>query len=236
MEARRSTSPLEDLGKPQWKGAEAFLYLADWAGVKVVVKKRVAKAYRHPELDEKIRRSRVLAEARAILAALKARIPAPTVYYVDPATSTIVLEYIDGKPLYEHIEESSEEGSEGLDTVVAKLGYYVGKLHEIGIAHGDLTTSNVIVAGNEPVIIDYGLAEKTRVEEDKAVDIHLFLRSLESAHPDHVDDVYKWFLQGYERARGPEKTERILRAVERIRLMGRYVEARRKHRMVWEER
>lgn len=217
---------------PHWKGAEAYVYLAEWLGQKVVVKHRVEKRYRHPALDKRIRRSRVLAEARAILAALEAGIPAPTVYYVDADEAIIVLEYIEGILLHDLIEEDVERA----EIPVTRLGYYAGLLHEANIAHGDLTTSNVIVVnGQTPVIIDYGLAEKTRVEEEKAVDVHLFLRSLESAHPEHVDEIYTWFLEGYEQARGREKTSQVLRAVEKIRLMGRYVEARRKHRLVWDE-
>jgi len=40
------------------KGAEADLFLEEWHGMKVIVKKRVRKAYRIPQLDDEIRNRR----------------------------------------------------------------------------------------------------------------------------------------------------------------------------------
>ncbi len=227
MEARRNSYTME-VEAPSYRGAEAYLYHASLLGHRVLVKKRIGKRYRHNSLDEKLRRIRTLNEARIILATLAAGIPAPTVYYVDPEEAIIVLEYIEGKVLHDLIEEKGV--NDHVLTLVEKLGYYAGVLHENNIVHGDLTTSNAIVSSTEVFLIDFGLAERSRDELDKAVDVHLFLRSLESAHPEHVEALYKAFIRGYQRARGKAKAEEVVKLVEKIRLMGRYVEERR---LVW---
>ena len=44
------------------KGAEASLYLAEWHGLKVVIKVRIPKKYRPQELDVQIRTYRTVHE------------------------------------------------------------------------------------------------------------------------------------------------------------------------------
>lgn len=221
-----------EVAGPIYRGAESFIYRIRWGSRRALLKKRIPKAYRHPSLDKAIRRSRVLAEARMILAASLAGVPVPAVYYVDPDEALIVIEEVEGMLLRDLIDK--EGATPRVQNITSKLGYYVGILHNNNIVHGDLTTSNVIVEFNdEPVIIDFGLSEKSMSEEDKAVDVHLFLRSLESTHPDHASILYKSFAKGYEEARGRDKLTIIEENVKRIRLMGRYVEERRRRKTVW---
>ena len=125
----------------------------------------------------------------------------------------------------------AEGCSERVKKIARCLGENIAKLHLAGIAHGDVTTSNVIVSGDTPFIVDFGLAKKTRDVREHAIDIHLFLRSLESTHPEHCDCVYQAFIEGYRSVAG-DYVDRVLAKVDEIRLMGRYVEARRQ-RAVW---
>jgi len=74
------------------------------------------------------------------------------------------------------------------------IGKAVGKLHKADIAHGDLTTSNMIYASHHPsskkekkeeskvFIIDFGLGFQNAKYEDKGVDIHLLKQALEAKH------------------------------------------------------
>ena len=49
------------------KGAEADLWFdPDWNGRRVIIKRRVEKRYRHPEIDRELRRLRTLREAEII--------------------------------------------------------------------------------------------------------------------------------------------------------------------------
>ncbi len=219
------------LGEPEYRGAEAFIYPVSWFGVEALAKVRVPKPYRHPELDARLRRSRTLTEARMLVEARGLGVPVPTLLYVDPDRALIIVERVRGPLLAELVE--AEGVSERVTRVVERLGYYAGVLHENGVVHGDLSTSNVVVRGDTPYIIDFGLAEHSDSELDKAVDLHLFLRSLESTHPEAVGPLYAAFRRGYAGARGAEAAERVQALVERIRAMGRYVEEARRVALVW---
>ncbi|KSW11324.1 hypothetical protein CF15_00160 [Pyrodictium occultum] len=228
MEARPGGGPLalggfEELGEPFHRGAEAYLYLIDWLGRRAVLKLRVAKSYRHPLLDQRLRWRRTVNEAKAVQAALEAGVNAPAIYYVDPAAAAIVMEYIDGVSLRDLVEEKPGEAAR----YARMLGEAAARLHAAGISHGDLTTSNVLVSGDRVYLIDFGLASLRSEERDQAVDVHLYLRSLESTHPEHVDEMLQAFLEGYRRVRGGEAADRIMSLVREIRLMGRYREERR---------
>ncbi len=219
---------------PSFRGAESYLYEVAWLGVPALAKHRLPKSYRHPALDERLRRARTVAEARSMLLAAELGVPVPAVLYADPDEAVLVVERVEGVLLSDMIE--AEGASRRVLEVVERLGYYVGLMHEGDLVHGDLTTSNVVVRNGRPYLIDFGLSERTRDELDKAVDVHLFLRSLESTHPEHVAELYEAFLAGYARARGREAAERVRRLVERIRVMGRYVEEARRVSTVWGHR
>jgi TP53 regulating kinase-like protein len=215
---------VEGLGEPIYCGAEAALYIVEWFWGPALAKVRLPKPYRHPLLDERHRRRRVGVEARAVLAALEAGVDTPAIYYVDPLNTVIVMEYLGGaKPLAALIEQ----GAAGVEELVEAVGSAAARLHEAGIAHGDLTTSNILVSRGHVYFIDFGLADLHADELSKAVDLHLFLRSLESIHPDVVEPLYEAFLRGYAAVAGRERAESLREAVRQIRLMGRYREERR---------
>lgn len=229
MAPRRGGGALE-IGEMIYRGAEARLYDGLLAGRRVVVKAREAKPYRHRLLDERLRYRRTVAEARAVRAALEAGVNAPAVLLVDPVEKVIVLEHVEGRSLAELIEEDPA----GARRYARELGRQAARLHAAGIAHGDLTTSNVVVTRNgEVFLVDFGLASLGASARDKAVDVHLFIRSLESTHPEHVEEMLDAFLEGYREVLGEDEARKIMELVEEIRLMGRYVEERR--RTVWQQ-
>lgn len=69
------------------------------------------------------------------------------------------------------------------------IGTCLGKMHDAGVVHGDLTTSNIMIKDtpNEPgfqvVMIDFGLATMQPNIEDKAVDLYVLERAFTSTHP-----------------------------------------------------
>lgn len=212
------------------KGAEAELYLTEWGGRPAVLKRRVAKPYRHPLLDRRLRLQRTLTEARMLARAAALGVDAPTLYEARLGEAEIIMEYVRGVNLRWYIEERGVD--EAASRAVERLGWMIGVLHENGFTHGDVTTSNVILGeGGRVVLIDFGLASHSEDPLDHAVDLHLFLRAVESTHPEHAPVLFNTFLRGYREARGEDVARRVLEGVGRIRLMGRYVEARR--RAVW---
>ncbi len=118
------------------RGAEAEIILSG----NQIIKKRVKKSYRIPELDEKIRKLRTRSEAKLLERASKI-IPVPEIIRHNEKTKEIILEFIDGKKLSEHLDEFPLKNQK---EICRKIGEQIGKLHENDIVHGDLTTSNMI--------------------------------------------------------------------------------------------
>ena len=64
------------------------------------------------------------------------------------------------------------------------VGAAVAALHDGGLVHGDLTTSNLILRDGDDslVVIDFGLATHSTSAEDRGVDLYVLERALMSAH------------------------------------------------------
>lgn len=206
------------------KGAEACLYLDDFHGLRVIRKIRVPKTYRHPKIDFLIRHSRTAHEAKLLHDAKAASVSTPTVYDVNPQEATLTIGYIEGS-LVRDIADGT--GSRRRSACFRTVGKNVARLHNHGIVHGDLTTSNFIVnRGGGVSLIDFGLGEYSRSLEAVAVDVHLLLRSLESSHHAVAVEAFKAFGKGY-RCILPDKWPGLWDHVKEIRRRGRYVEDRR---------
>jgi len=202
------------------KGAEANLYLGEWYGRRVIVKKRVEKAYRVEPLDKKIRAYRTVHEAQIMHEARKSGVPTPTIYLIDISDFTIVMEYIEGIRLRDTLNNFSPE--ERLRTC-RNVGNLIGRLHERSIIHGDLTTSNMIRTSDEKMFfIDFGLSLYSIEVEDRGVDLHLMKRALNSTHYKYVDQCFGAVIEGYKTEVGDKKTDRVLKKVREIEKRGRY--------------
>lgn len=207
------------------KGAEANLYLADWHGIRVILKKRLPKHYRPQALDEQIRTYRTVHEPLLMHEAKKAGVPTPIVYLVDKMESTIIMQYIPGKQLKQVLNQVSHSERENL---CFKIGESVGKLHKHGVIHGDLTTSNFIRnPAGRIFFLDFGLGDKTKELEARGVDLHLMKRALQSTHYRYADDCFKSAFQGYSTVLGSETSEKVLDKIAQIERRGRYVAERK---------
>ncbi len=203
------------------KGAEADLWFdPEWNGRRAIIKRRVQKRYRHPEIDRELRRLRTLREAEIIHRAKRAGVPTPVIYQVDPEEATMVMEYIEGRRLRDAVAELPPE--ERL-RIFRLAGRQAGRLHKAGIIHGDLTTSNMILTSNRLVFVDFGLAELSTEEEKRGVDLHLMKRMLQSTHFEYAEELLEAFLEGYREEMGAE-ADGVFRRMEEIARRGRYVE------------
>jgi TP53 regulating kinase-like protein len=202
------------------KGAEADIILdLDWNGVKVIIKRRGEKSYRVPELDEAIRRSRTIREASIIHRAKEAGVPTPLIYRVDPDGTQIVREYVEGEKVRDIVDKI---GSEERTRLFREIGRKAGLLHRAGIAHGDLTTSNLISSQGKVVFIDFGLAEMSDEVESRGVDLNLMYRMLISTHYEHTEELFGAFKAGYEETL--EEAKEALDRMDEISKRGRYIE------------
>jgi Kae1-associated kinase Bud32 len=86
------------------KGAEASLFYGHWFEKEVIFKHRIPKKYRIESLDRKIRTTRTLNEARALIKVKEYGVNTPQVYEIDIENSTIIMKYISGVKLKNLIE------------------------------------------------------------------------------------------------------------------------------------
>ncbi len=203
------------------RGAEANVAIASWSGRRVVVKDRVTKSYRHPVLDERLRMERTRDEANLLIQARQAGVPVPVVYEVHRAEARMTLQHIAGRSLRDALLSDPD------DVAVARLrllGELTGRLHDAGLTHGDLTTSNVLVPDADPdglVLIDFGLGQFSQETEPRGVDLHLVEEALEATDA-RVEALMAAFLDGYASC---ASAPAAMRRLEDIRLRGRYREA-----------
>ncbi|MGD0802544.1 MAG: Kae1-associated kinase Bud32 [Candidatus Bathyarchaeia archaeon] len=203
------------------KGAEADILIdIDWNGRKVLLKRRGAKKYRHPQIDRDIRRYRTLHEADLIHRAKEAGVPTPLIYQLDPEGATIVMEFVEGEKVRDVVPKLSLEENRALFHLI---GEEAGRLHNYSIIHGDLTTSNMIKTGNRVVFIDFGLGEVSKEVEKRGVDFNLMVRMLASTHYTVMDPLLESFKDGYRAIMGAE-AEEIFQRADDIRRRGRYID------------
>lgn len=196
-------------------GAEARLDSARWMERDVVVKQRVVKGYRHPELDRSLQSFRIRNEVRLMLEARRAGISVPIVYSVDLEGNRIMMEEVPGMRVKDALQDAAVDG----DAVCREIGSIAGRLHANDIVHGDLTTSNMLLDGERIVLIDFSLGGKSSETEDKGVDMHLLEEAFHSAHHQRAE-LYETVKGSYESsyAGGAD----VLHKVREIERRGRY--------------
>lgn len=230
------------------QGAEGLLYRTTYLlpSHPAALKYRPSKPYRHPILDARLTRQRILAEARILAKCRREGVPVPAVYCVDEAAGWLLMEWIEGQPVRVVVNawlgsKSEEEvlqaaGNADLVDLLRRVGAAVGRLHAAGVVHGDLTTSNMMLrparrdgdtqtqeeeVGNMDgsiVIIDFGLASQGTHEEDRAVDLYVLERAFLSTHP-RTEKLLGEVLEGYKTTFKAAK--QVLRKLEDVRMRGR---------------
>lgn len=223
------TSPFELITQ----GAEALVYKttfltpATFAALKV----RPAKTWRHPTLDKRLTRQRILAESRTLVKCRKEGVPVPAVLALDWEKGWMVSEWIEGRSVKEAIRGRDVEGEAGLRALLGRIGKVVGKLHSVGVVHGDLTTSNMMLRpgqsiegmvpnglDGEIILIDFGLATQATQEEDRAVDLYVLERAFGSTHP-REEAMFDVVLEAYTDSYKSAKL--TLKRLEDVRMRGR---------------
>ena len=184
-------------------GAEARLFLINLFGNDIVVKERLPKKYRAKELDLRIRKDRTKNEARIMFRISRAGIRCPRI--VALGRFSIYMERLEGVLLKDKKISNKE---------IAESGRILGSMHSLDIVHGDFTPANLISDNSGKIyVIDFGLAEMTRSEEEKAVDLLLMKRYLKR-------NLYRLFEDSYSKTYND--SEKILRRLVEVEKRGRY--------------
>lgn len=155
------------------QGAEAHLYKTVFLSpsTPAALKIRPSKPYRHPILDRRLTRQRILQEARCLVKLVREGVNVPAVLALDWEGQAgekgfggawLMMEWIEGlvvRVVLERWEKYMKRnqagpglGAEGLKQeearardLLRRIGHAVGALHKAGVIHGDLTTSNLIL-------------------------------------------------------------------------------------------
>lgn len=186
------------------RGAEAIVEKAG----SHVKKTRPIKSYRHPDLDKRLRQFRTRREATVLN---KLPVSAPKLFSVDDKDMVLEMEFLDGKQLRDVLS---------IDNYVRfmrELAVMIKTLHEHGMVHGDLTTSNIMVVDDVLYLIDFGLSQFSDHVEEYAVDLHLLKHAFEAKHPDL--DLWEAFWDVYDA--GDELVERFMQVEARGRYKGK---------------
>lgn len=158
----------------------------------------------------------------------------------------MLMEWVEGETVRAVLDGWAGEGGE--DEVVGlmeRIGGAVGRMHAVGVVHGDLTTSNLMVRPvggggatsdgdgvrdvgeegrgrrsleGEIVLIDFGLAAQSVQDEDKAVDLYVLERAFGSTHP-RAEGLFKEVLRAYGESYKGGRV--VLKRLEEVRMRGR---------------
>lgn len=188
----------------KYQGAESRIYFGIHRDTRCVIKHRFSKKYRHPILDKKLTKERTKRERRMIdkivLKSKEFGRYMPEVGWADEST-ILMTEIKDCETLYKYIERKPNETA-SLAPLIAKC---VAELHNLGIIHGDLTTSNLLLLQRSSsetieenpskriksnnlsdshlvIPIDFGLSTGSYHPEERAVDLYVLERALLSTH------------------------------------------------------
>lgn len=204
-----------------YEGAEAQLSLGVFEGKETIIKERIRKGYRAPQLDLRLRKERASQEARLLLAAKRAGVNVPLMF--EGKDFMINMELINGERLKDLLETMRDEE---MEDVWEKIGKGISRLHSSGIVHGDLTTANMIVK-KEPLastvdvyFVDFGLGFFTQKIEDRAMDLWLLYESLGALHPKHSKRGWESILYAYKK-NYPDSVN-IIRRIDDIKKRRRY--------------
>jgi Kae1-associated kinase Bud32 len=175
-----------------------------------ILKQRIPKIYRLPEIDKKLRIQRTRKEIK-LLEKLHKTIKVPEV--ISFSENTIALQEIKGKRLADCLEKLSNKTKQARE-----IGLSLAKMHSLGVIHGDLTTSNMINAKDGIYFIDFGLGYESDSVEDKAVDLHVLKEALNAKHPSHAQQFFKSIISNYK----SKDSKKVLERFEIVESRGRY--------------
>ncbi|XP_058810223.1 EKC/KEOPS complex subunit TP53RK [Phymastichus coffea] len=221
------------------QGAEARLYKGVYLGKLTLIKERFEKKYRHSDLDARLTKERIKAEARAIVRAKSAGVGTPALYLVDYNRRSIFMQFIENavtlKTFIDQYVTGKTDVNNLIDSITSALGQTITKLHTKNIVHGDLTTSNILFKNPEDkvniksgadfvdklIVIDFGLAKVDATAEDAAVDLYVLERSLTSAHaqlPELFNLIYKSYQKFFK---NNSRLKEIIIKYEDVKARGR---------------
>lgn len=193
------------------EGAEAKIFKKVESDAVTVVKQRINKKYRIEALNNLLIPPRTRREVKVMHKLNVLGVNVPKVIFTNKR-DIIEMEFIQGEKLRDVLDNNVQ--------LAENIGEILAKMHDNNIAHGDLTTSNMILNNNKIYFIDFGLSLFSVRLEDKAVDIHLFKQALESKHHKIYEQAYKLFIEGYKKSKNYKE---VMERLEKVESRGRNI-------------
>ncbi|CAD5224665.1 unnamed protein product [Bursaphelenchus xylophilus] len=206
------------------QGAEARLYKCIFLGKPAIQKIRFSKKYRHPELDKRLTRERLRNEMKSIIRCKEIGIQVPSIYFLDTEKNAIIFEEIPGCSIKDFLAEAddSEESRSQILEIGEAVGKAIAKLHQNNIAHGDLTTGNLMLRNRDPksvVLLDFGLATFKTTPEDFGVDLYVLERAIRTTHV-HMEYFTDKIFESYRNS-GWKGAKSAIDKLSEVRMRGR---------------
>lgn len=168
-------------------GAEAKIYVDDDS----IIKHRPKKSYRISQIDNSLRGFRTRRETKILEMLFAKKFPVPQVLSSSDKTMRIRMDRLPGKKIRDALN------SRNCIALGKEIGKKIGIIHSLGIIHGDLTTSNMILK-DEVYFIDFGLSFFSKKAEDRAVELHLLKETANGTHPLFAKKFYNSVISGYK--------------------------------------
>lgn len=204
------------------QGAEGILFKSFFLHPSrpCAIKYRPVKTWRHPTLDQRLTRHRILSEARTLVKCRRDGISVPAVLALDWEGTDVegqpgrkgggwmMVEWVQGATVRSSIdgwlkpykgtapgekEKVKTEYASELVELMAKIGREIGKMHTKGVIHGDLTTSNIMLRSGTKVLSNGQAAgsEQTKPALDGQVVLIDFGLAVQSSQDeDRAVDLY----------------------------------------------
>ena len=85
------------------QGAEAKIYKVTFNEKEAILKERLSKLYRHPKLDKKLTKSRLVKESKCMKKCRENLIAVPEIFKLDLSSYSIYMEFIQGDNMADYL-------------------------------------------------------------------------------------------------------------------------------------
>ncbi|WP_432139089.1 MULTISPECIES: serine/threonine-protein kinase [unclassified Streptomyces] len=177
-------------------GGMGVVHLArSTSGMKLAVKVVHAEFAKDPEFRGRFRQE--VAAARRVSGAFTA-----PVVDADPEADRpwMATQYIPGPTLSDHVKRNGPMAPGEVRRLMAGLAEALRDIHRVGVVHRDLKPSNVLLAGDGPKVIDFGISRPTdselRTETGKLIGTPPFMAPEQFRRPREVGPAADIFALG----------------------------------------